>query len=488
MADQRAINFAQNKVAKWLVFILSAIVFVYLIGFSVLFSLIANDNRHLTSIEFIFSLSPVILSIDFFFRFLTQQTPSQLVKPYLLVPLPRYACVDMFVFNSLFNWGNLTWFLMLIPYSIMSVVFSHGILATLSILLLYYIFILANSQWYSIVRTLVNDKLSYWILPLIVYALLFSPLYIGKNAGGESFLDFYANIGSALTSSLCFIPFCASLLLLTMLTEANRRLQYIHIWRELGKTAQPTVNNTWHFNFLNRYGEIGSYLQLEVKSIIRNKNLRKTFIFATVTVIVISMLIVFTNVYDSNFMNNFWCIYNFFIMGAMLLVRIMCAEGNYIDCLLVHKENILMLLRAKYIFYSLLLLFPFLLMLPQVFAGKWSLLMLIAYAIYTAGCQYFIIFQLAVYNSTTIPLNTKITSKNGLENNYMQLIAQMVAFTIPLVLISTLETFLKPTAAYLVIMGIGILFIATHKLWLRNIYARMMKKKYILLEGFRSTR
>ena len=148
---------------------------------------------------------------------------------------------------------------------------------------------------------------------------------------------------------------------------------------------------------MEQYGEIGEYLKLEIKSIMRNKNPRKSFISATAIVLVFSLLISFTDVYNGKYQDNFWCIYNFVIYGAMMLVRIMCNEGNYIDALMVHRENILSLFHAKYLFFCLMLFFPFILMLPTVFTGKWSILMLISYGIFTAG---FPIFHIIISNGS----------------------------------------------------------------------------------------
>ena len=114
--------------------------------------------------------------------------------------------------------------------------------------------------------------------------------------------------------------------------------------------------------------------------------------------------------------------------------------------------------------------------------------MLVAYAVFTAGFQYFILFQMAVYNKQTVPLNTKFISKSGMENNYYQVVVQMLAFFLPIVLISVLQLFLSDTVAYLIILLIGIVFVVTQPLWMRNIYNRMMQRKYVLMEGFRSSR
>jgi len=95
---------------------------------------------------------------------------------------------------------------------------------------------------------------------------------------------------------------------------------------------------------------------------------------------------------------------------------------------------------------------------------------------------------MAVYNKQTVPLNTKFVSKSGVENNYYQVAVQLFAFFVPLVFISILQALLSDTAAYIIMMIIGLAFIVTHKIWLRNIYNRMMRRKYVLMEGYRSSR
>ena len=92
--------------------------------------------------------------------------------------------------------------------------------------------------------------------------------------------------------------------------------------------------------------------------------------------------------------------------------------------------------------------------------------------------------QLAVYNKQKLPLNENFISKSGVENNYMQVVVQMVTFIVPMVVISILEALLKEEVAWLIMMAIGVGFISTHKLWLANIYRRMMKRKYEHLMAF----
>ncbi|MGI6243079.1 MAG: DUF5687 family protein [Prevotella sp.] len=480
LAERRDPIFEANRAAKWLIGVSMASVIIYLIMLAIILALAANDSRRFTSLEFIMSVSPFILLADFWIRFIAQQTPSQIIKPYVLMPIPKYMCIDSFIITSLFNWGNTIWFTLLVPYCIMSVVFSYGLFSALSVLLLFYIIILADSQAYAIVRTLNIHHFLWWLLPIGMSVAILSPLLFKDF---DFFLKTYAMIGTGIESGN-LLPHLLAFIALIILVFINRKIQYASVMQELGREKDSKPIKVYSFTTLNKLGELGEYLKLEIKSLSRNKNPRKNFITATAVVIIISAVIAFTDIYDNPFMTNFWCIYNFVIYAATILVKIMAGEGNYIDFLMVHKENILKLLTAKYYFFCLLLIFPFILMLPMVFVDKWDILMLISYGIFTAGFQHFLLMQLAVYNNKTMPLNEKITSKGGVDNNYIQILAAIAAFTLPLMIISMLEAFYEDKFAWTVMMGIGLLFIVTHKLWLRNIYNRLMKRRYKNISAF----
>ncbi|MBQ7421662.1 MAG: hypothetical protein IJV27_05955 [Prevotella sp.] len=346
---------------------------------------------------------------------------------------------------------------------------------------------IANSQWYLLARSLINTHMAWWGLPVFVYALLFSPIYIGKDAGFVQFFDFYAHTGEGFSfgNPLYYIGIITIIVSLLLL---NRKIQHLFVWKELGKTETSSQRNIIKLEFLDRTGEISEYLKLEVKSILRNKNIKKGFISGTILILIFSLLLSFSTIYDGKYMSYFWCVYCFAIYGALLLVKIMCYEGNYIDALMVHKENIISLLRAKYYFYSILLVIPFVLMLPTVYMGKCTLMMLVSYALFTAGVDYFLFFQMAVFNKQSMPLNTKFIGKGSMENNWIQVGIQSFIFTFPWIYISILQLLLSDTLSYIIISLTGLAFIVTHPIWLQNIYRRMMVHRYENMEGFRNSR
>lgn len=460
--------------------IMSSTVVIYLVMFAIVFALSANASHRFTAMEYMVAQMPLVLIVDFLARLMFQQTPSQLVKPYILLPVPRYVCIDSFILTSLLSWGNLLWFIMFVPFVLMSVFFSYGLLTSVSFLILAYLIVLCSSQFYLICRTLFNNNIIWWTLPIGTFLAIFLPWIL---RGYTAFLRFYAPVATGIEHGN-IIPHLGILAVLAVLIIINRRLQYVSVWQELGKQKVTKLKRVSEFSLFNRYDEVGEYLKLEIKLLMRNKNPRKTFLFAIVLVLLISMIIAFTSVYDSQFMTNFWCIYCFAIFGGMLLIKVMSYEANYIETLFIHKENILKLLRAKYYFFCMLLLIPFILMLPMVFTGKWNIVMLIAYGVFTAGCQYCLIMQMAVYNKQKIALNEKIVGKGGIENSYMQILTEAIAFFLPLAIIQPLEIIAGKYIAWGTMFTTGVIFIVTHKLWLNNIYRRMMKRKYKNLEAF----
>ena len=486
LSEKRSAAFSQNKIAKIAAYVMAGLMVFYLLFFAVMLALIANSATDITACELMFGILPIILVIDFFIRFMTQQTPSQLVKPYVLLPLGKYTCIDCFIFNNVTSGSNLLWMALFVPFAIMSVVFSEGIWVTLAFLIALHLIIITNSQWYVIVRTLINKSLLWWLLPAAVYAILFSPWYIGKDAGFDKLCDFYANLGNLLPYG-SIVAWCGLLLLLALVIFINRLLQYNSVYAELAKTETTEIKHVSQFTALDRFGQVGEYVKLEIKSIMRNKNIRKAFIMATALVLVFSLLISFTDIYQGG-MTIFLVVYNFALFGALMLTRVMCYEGNYIDCLMVHKENIISLLKAKYVLFTLLLAFPFLLMIPIMVMGKCSVLMMVAVMLLTAGPVNCVFLYMAVWNKQTIPLNTKFIGKGSAENNWIQVIVQFAAFLLPMFLFIFLPNLLDELLGYIIISLIGLAFILTHHYWISDIYKRMMKRKYVNMEGLRSSR
>lgn len=436
--------------------------------------------------EMIFILMFFLLIIDFGGRFATQQTPLMLVKPYLLTPISKYTAIECFLISQTLDLGNLVWMTVFLPYAF--IVWCGGLSGwtTIGLLCLLHLMVMTNSQWYLLVRTLVNQHILWWLLPAVVYGAMILPLFFLPDAISDKIFDF---IGDEIIEpyALSWWSFLFLAVIFTVLFLINRHLQMHLVYDEISKKEKTKLKHVSEFAALNRFGQIGEYLKLEIKSTMRNKAIRSRFIQGICFIAFFSLAIAFGDIYQGTFARTFLGFYAFIFFGAVNLTKVMCPEGNYIDLLMVHEENILTLLRAKYYYYCAILIIPVLLQLPPVIMGQYSILMVLAFLFTVTGPVYCMLFQLAVFNKDTLPLNDKITGKNQMENKW-QGILSMVAMFVPVILVMTLEAVFDSNTAYIVLIVIGLAFTLTEQYWMRNIYRRMMLRRYQNLEGFHTTR
>ena len=482
LSEKRNVMFEANQYGKFFAYLGITFFVVYFIAIGTFLGWTAVKEDEY---EMLFYTLPFILMLDFFMRFMSQQTPVMLVKPYMLMPVSKYTAVDCFLVSQLFDAGNLLWMSLFVPYIFICVCGSMTLLEGLAMLLLLYLIILVNSQWYLLARTLVNKSMFWWALPIFIYGSMIVPIFLLSNKSADKFFDTIVDfIGEWGYSWACFFLFLVLFILLFIL---NRTLQMRLIYDEVSKQEKSKLKHVSEFSALNRFGQIGEYLKLEVKSTMRNKAIRTRFIQGVVIITILSLLIAYTDTYTGGFARNMWCLYCFVFFGAVNLVKVMGPEGNYIDLLMVHEENILTLLRAKYYFYCAIVLLPFCLLLPPIISGKFSILMVLAYLLITTGPEYCLLFQLAIWNKQTLPLNDKITGKNQFENK-LQLIIELIVFFVPVVLVLILQALFSETVAFVIMIVIGLAFTLATPYWMRNIYQRMMRHRYENLEGFHSTR
>lgn len=423
-----------------------------------------------------------VLIIDFWCRALLQESPSQKIRPYTLLPIRRSFLLHMHLLRSGFSLGSLYWMFMFVPFGLISVYPLLGWTGLLSWLLGWWIMCIIDGYLYLAVRTLCMKHFAWWLLPLVIHAALLCIMLIPE----KNVLDMpctqlmYAFVLCkpwVYIVTLALIAFCYYLCY---------RVQGMVVYNEISKEEDTTIKNTTQFNFLNRYGQLGQYLKLEMKLRMRNKTVRYQFIVCMVAVLALSSILLFTDIYDAKFMKSFICLYDYLVPSTMTLVCIMCYEGNYIDGLMSRRNSILQLLRAKYVFNAFMTVIPCILLIPLMVSGKISVWMNLGYLFFTQGFVVPLLFQLAVYNNNTLPLNAKLMgSKQG---NTTQQIVSIVAMFLPIGIENLGILAFGPVWGYAPMILLGIAGIATMPLWLNSTYRRMMARRYVNMEGFRATR
>ena len=483
LAEKRHPMYEKSKFGKFWMYFMSVFWAGYLIFFGTTFAFAfdggAKEAYHVMNSGLIF-----ILALDFLLRLPFLKTPTQEVKPYLLLPIKRSRLIDFLLLRSGLNSFNLLWLFLFVPFAIITVTKFYGIGGVLTYCIGIWLLIVFNNYWYLLCRTLMDERIWWVLLPIAVYGGIAAALFIPDNS---PLFGFFIDLGEGFIKGN-ILTFICVLVAITLMWFINRSIMQKLVYNELNKTEDTTVQvkTVSEYKFLDRYGEIGEYIRLELKLLLRNKVCRKSLYSVTAIVLIFSLTISFSDIYDGG-SRDFFVLYNYIIFGILFLSPLMSYEGNYIDGLMSRKESIYSLLRAKYILYSIALIIPFVLMIPGMVTGRVSVLGCIAWIVFVPGAVYFCLFQLAVYNNKTLDLNAKMTGRQNVGTGLQNLISG-AAFGVPLLLFFVLNATVGKEITPWILLVIGILFIATSRWWLRNVYHRFMKRRYKNMEGFHDSR
>jgi len=484
LAEKRNPAFDTNRFAKFLIYFMIvywAAIFLFL-GVSLPFmfeGLVPNmEPYHIMNQGFIY-----VMLADFLMRFIGQPSVSQEIKPYLLMPVKRKKLISLLLLRSGLDSYNFMWFFVYVPFAFLTIIRFYGFGGMFLYLIGIWLIFVFNNYWYLLCKLLLGEKTLWLLLPTLVFGALGAAEFLLDGLPisrftmdlGEGFIE-----GNPL--SFLFILACIGILFFI-----NLKLQQRMIYNELSKKEDTKIKRVSEYKFLDKYGEVGEYLRLEIKLITRNKTVKTQFRMGLIVMLGFSFALAFTDVYDGSYMTSFICLYNYAVLPIMTLGQVMSFEGNYIDGLMSRKESIFNLLRAKYYLTTLIILVPFLIMMFPIAKGKITLLAAITYLIFVAGFVFFMLLQLAVYNTRTLPLNSNLMKSNK-SSNWIQGLVTGCAFMLPLLIDKLLSALLQEEIAHIILILIGLGFIATHNLWIKNIYKRFMKRRYKNMEEFRASR
>ena len=484
LAEKRNPAFDTNRFAKFLMYFMIvywAAIFLFL-GVSLPFmfeGLVPNmEPYHIMNQGILY-----VMAGDFLMRFMAQPSVSQEIKPYLLMPVKRKKLISLLLLKSGLDGYNFIWFFVYVPFAFLTVIRFYGFGGMFLYLIGIWLIFVFNNYWYLLCKLLLGEKTLWLLLPTAVFGALGAAEFLLDGLPisrftmdlGEGFIE-----GNPL--SFLFVLACIGVMFLI-----NLKLQQRMIYNELSKKEDTKIKRVSEYKFLDKYGEVGEYIRLEIKLITRNKTVKTQFRMGLIVMLGFSFALAFTDVYDGSYMTSFICLYNYAILPIMTLGQVMSFEGNYIDGLMSRKESIFNLLRAKYYLTTLIILVPFLIMFFPIAKGKITLLTAVAYLIFVAGFVFFMLLQLAVYNTRTLPLNANLMKSNK-SSNWIQGLITGCAFMLPLLIDKLLSALLPEEVAHIILILIGLGFIATHNLWIKNIYKRFMKRRYKNMEEFRASR
>lgn len=295
LAAKRNPSFERNRFAKFIIYFMVAFWAAYLIFIGITLALglkegIQNMEPYHVFNQFIIYL----LFADFLLRFMGQPATSQEIKPYLLFPIKKNKLIDTFLLQSGLSIFNLFWFFLVLPFAVITIPETYGFWGVILYLFGMWLLFIMNNYWYQICKTLLRQKTIYLLLPAAVYGSILAVDLLPKT---NYFGRFTMNLGEGFIQGniIAFIGVIAVILLLFII---NRYMQIYLMYKELGKVEDSNIKRVSQFKFLDRYGEVGEFMRLELKLCLRNKAVKHQVRMGFIIMLAFSFVLAFTDVYN----------------------------------------------------------------------------------------------------------------------------------------------------------------------------------------------
>ena len=300
LAEKRNPMYEKSKFGKFWMYFMFVFWAGYLIFFGTTFAFGFSDmvpNREpyhvMNGVVLIF-----ILALDFLLRVPFQKTPTQEVKPYLLLPVKRNRVIDFLLIRSGLSLFNLFWLFLFVPFSFITITKFFGTIGVITYLIGILLLIIANNYWYLLCRTLINERIWWILLPIVFYGGTGCLLLIPQDS---PLFYFFMDLGDGYIQG-DILYFLGTILVIILLWLINRKIMSGLIYAELSKVDDTRIKHVSEYKFFERYGEVGEYMRLELKMLLRNRRCKGSLRSITIVIIAFSTLLSFSSVYDGNVM------------------------------------------------------------------------------------------------------------------------------------------------------------------------------------------
>jgi hypothetical protein len=476
----RSASFGKNMAAKGVLIFLAlyfTLVAVFM-GFnlSMFLSEMYPDQSQISAFN---SLVLIYLGIDLILRILIQSLPTFGFQPFLILPVKKSRIAWYMLNKSVFHFFNILPFFLLLPFTFKSAVNElQGIqLATWLLTLFFMVFINHFLGMYLKWRTNEDDRFFYGFLVLVAAIFAIDYFKLVDLTGGFGLL-----IDSVIQNSLAVFIFP---LLLVGFYFLNQK--YILNRFYLDELSKKKKQSSAHdFTWLNKVGEYGKMLSLEVKMILRNKRPR--------TALVMSLLFLLYGFliyrdYDDNFPEAM------IVFGGMFMTGIFgmnygqffpAWHSRYFSFLMAQNVKMKQILQSAFFLMAATNLVFYLISLGYMFITPKVLYIHLAVMLYNVGVNSFVIFALGLNSRKSIDLDTRAMF------NYQGMGATqwLMAFPIlfgPMAVYGIMVLAFGKIAAYFILGGLGLVGIILHPRLIDYFTKQYIKRKHSMLTAYKNS-
>ena len=473
--------FERNMAVRIFMYFTFGIFGLYLLGFGfLLFGLMSKLGAYTTEIDSFNYILLYMLLFDFLMKYFWKKNQSMQIAPYLTLPIKRTTLFNFLLVKEFSNVWNLYFFFMLIPFVFKAIPIYHGYMGIPLYLFFFYLLCVGNSLLVNISNIQLNRSGWYLFLPVIIVAAIIGVTFIPGVTIEDSIVKLceYILNGHIVVWLIVVVVFAA-------LWVANRSMMNIDVYKGMQGKSSSVTGTSLSIPFLDKLGNIGTFINLEIKMIMRSKRLKSQIYLGPLFIVFFIMMLDKPHFQAAAFNMVLFTLFAISSFGLIMSQFIFTSESSFFDGLMSRGLSLFDMLKAKYVFYVSYSVLVLCILMVFVFLGKIDFLYIISSFFYSIGFLFFLMFQNAVYNKSFFDhsesgmFNWKGTSGN-------MLMVTMIGMFVPIIIVVIINAIFDMTIASYFMLVTGFIFTATSKFWLTWTYNRFLKRKYKNMEGFRA--
>ncbi|MDQ6903776.1 MAG: DUF5687 family protein [Bacteroidota bacterium] len=415
---------------------------------------------------------------DFLARLQLQQLPTLSIVPYLGLKIKRRKIVNFLNLKALFSPFNLIPLFILLPFCFTVILKSFGTVAAMMYSLSVLCLILLNNYLVLFLKRKSISNVMYVVAGTAIIGIL-------------ALFEYYKVISIAKGSNKIFngivfhplIAFGFTILAVIIFFINSRYLNRNLYLEELSKTI--TKKSGTDYPFLNRFGQVGELVALEIKLIIRNKRPRSLLLVGCFLMFYGFLFYDKATLLKHEYGRPFFAA--FLITGIAIVNygQLMFAwQSPHFDGLLANKISFKNFIKAKFLLFTLICSFAFLI---SCFYGfiSWQLILLqLAAYLYNIGFVTVTMLYFATLNYKRIDLS-KASRFNYEGSSWVQWVLAIPLMLIPVVLYLPFSLLHKPFIGIGVVGLFGLITLLLRNLWINLLVKKFIKQRYKIAAGFR---
>lgn len=412
--------------------------------------------------------------IELFLRYFMQKLPVMDIKPFLTTPVKKSNIAHYILGRSAASIYNLLTLFFIVPFAIVLLFQDYPALNVV----LWVVAIMALVLCINYLNLLVNKNEKVLIAIASVLIIGYGLEYFGVFSATELFAPvFHALYAYPIT---VLVP----VVLVIVIYYINYRYLKDKIYLDASLKAKSVEANTSELAWTKRFGEMGSFLQLDLKMIWRNKR--------TKSQVYISLLFVFYGLffYTQDMYNSMMPMKVFlgiFMTGIFLSnfgQFIPAWDSSYYSMMMSQNIPMRKYLESKATLITVSVIAMFLLTIPYIYFG-WDILAInFACALYNLGVNIPVILFFGSFNKKRIELDQSPFG-NMQGTSATQFLIMLPVLVVPIILFMIVYYLSSLEVAVGVLSVLGVIGFTMKNYLLDLITEQYRKKKYGMIAGFK---